>query len=280
MLVGPAAAPLPNAIAQRPSIAIGAPSASAAGPCRPTWSPRFVYALMRPLPKLPTSRSPPKTLKSAGAIARPQGAFSGAFFLPLLTTRATSWPSGVNSSTYAWPGTGTSSFFAASCFAYVTKMLPPSAWIPNGAKPFGDLRVLEAARRGDQLERRVEDVDATVVEVGRVEPVVRDREALVDRADTLERSAPTTAAVPFTVGVQPRIVPPSVANRNRAAPLLPFWLTTKSAALPLKTVPVGAPATETVSAAFARRRCRASRCSSRCSTPTTASSGRRSGPSR
>jgi hypothetical protein len=57
--------------------------------------------------------------------------------------------------------------------------------------------------------------------------------------------------VPFTDGVQPRIVPPSVANRNRAAPLLPFWLTTKSVGLPLKTVPEGAPGTETVSACFA-----------------------------
>jgi hypothetical protein len=44
------------------------------------------------------------------------------------------------------------------------------------------------------------------------------------------------------------IVPPSVANRNRAAPLLAFALMTKSVALPLKTVPVGAPATATVSA--------------------------------
>jgi hypothetical protein len=35
--------------------------------------------------------------------------------------------------------------------------------------------------------------------------------------------------VPFTDGVQPRIVPLSVANRKRAAPLDAFWLTTKSA---------------------------------------------------
>jgi hypothetical protein len=63
------------------------------------------------------------------------------------------------------------------------------------------------------------------VEVGRVEPVGRDRE--------------------------PRIVPASVAKRKRAAPLFPFWETTKSAALPLKTVPVGPPGTLTVRAAFA-----------------------------
>src|SRR5207344_2307696 len=64
-------------------------------------------------------------------------------------------------------------------------------------------------------------------------------------------SAPTSAAVPFTVGDQPMIVPPSVAKRNRAEPLLPFWLTLNAAALPLKTVPVGAPGTATVSADFA-----------------------------
>jgi hypothetical protein len=57
--------------------------------------------------------------------------------------------------------------------------------------------------------------------------------------------------VPFTDGVQPRIVPLSVENRNLAAPLAPFWLTTKSVALPLKTVPVGEPGTETVSGVFA-----------------------------
>src|SRR5690242_6487981 len=59
------------------------------------------------------------------------------------------------------------------------------------------------------------------------------------------------ACVPLTAGDQPRIVPPSVAKRKRALPLFPFWLTTKSALLPLNTVPVGPPATATVSAAFA-----------------------------
>ena len=137
MFVGPAAEPLPNAIAQRPSIAIGVPFACAQLALEHPGAPRFVYALMRPLPKFPTSRSLLNTQKSAGASASPHGAFSGAFFLPLFTTCATSWPSGVNSSTYACPGTGTSSFAAASCFANVTKMSLPSAWIPNGANPFG-----------------------------------------------------------------------------------------------------------------------------------------------
>src|SRR3954467_9333833 len=70
-------------------------------------------------------------------------------------------------------------------------------------------------------------------------------------APTVDRSAPTTATVPFTDGAQPRTVPLSVENRNRAAPLAPFWLTAKSVALPLKTVPVGEPGTETVSGTFA-----------------------------
>ena len=59
------------------------------------------------------------------------------------------------------------------------------------------------------------------------------------------------AADALTVGAHPRIVPASVAKRNRAAPLLPLWLIMKSELLPLNTVPVGPPATETVSATLA-----------------------------
>jgi len=70
-------------------------------------------------------------------------------------------------------------------------------------------------------------------------------------APDADRSTPGIAVAPFTVGDQPRIVPPSVANRNRAAPDFPFWLTTKSVATPLNTVPVGPPGTATVSACFA-----------------------------
>jgi hypothetical protein len=55
---------------------------------------------------------------------------------------------------------------------------------------------------------------------------------------------------PFTIGDQPTTVPASVANRKRAAPLFPLSLITKSVGLPLNTVPVGPPATATVSAAF------------------------------
>src|SRR5207247_1111385 len=49
--------------------------------------------------------------------------------------------------------------------------------------PARQLRVDERARSGDEPEAPVEDVDAGVVEVVRVQAVARDREALVDRAD-------------------------------------------------------------------------------------------------
>ena len=70
-------------------------------------------------------------------------------------------------------------------------------------------------------------------------------------APLAEESTPAIAVVPFTVGDQPRICPPSVAKRKRAAPLLPAWLTTKSVAAPLNTAPVGPPGTDTVKACFA-----------------------------
>jgi hypothetical protein len=52
-----------------------------------------LYALIRPLPKLPTSRSPANVPNESGASASPHGAFSGAFFLPCFATRASSVPS-------------------------------------------------------------------------------------------------------------------------------------------------------------------------------------------
>src|SRR3954453_288865 len=55
---------------------------------------------------------------------------------------------------------------------------------------------------------------------------------------------------PLRGGAQPRIFPSCVAKRKRAEPLLPPSLTTNAAELPLNTVPVGPPATLTVSADF------------------------------
>ncbi len=55
------------------------------------------------------------------------------------------------------------------------------------------------------------------------------------------------AWVGFTEGLQPEMVPASVANRNSACPLLPPALTWKPVPWELvKTVPVGPPATATV----------------------------------
>src|SRR6478609_3817588 len=70
-------------------------------------------------------------------------------------------------------------------------------------------------------------------------------------APTPDRLATTKAMVDGgelvpTLGFQPRILPSSLANRNRAAPDCPLWLTTKSD-VPLKTVPVGPPPTLTTS---------------------------------
>src|SRR3989454_5561042 len=81
VFVGPLfGAPLPKAIAQRPSMAIGGPSAEWSGPrCWNSPCPLSFagsQAWMRPLPKLPTSRSPLKKPKSLGARASPHGELS------------------------------------------------------------------------------------------------------------------------------------------------------------------------------------------------------------
>ena len=71
----------------------------------------------------------------------------------------------------------------------------------------------------------------------------------------LLRSAPTMASVEpgaGTVGFHPEIVPSSLANRKRAAPETPFFVTANPVP-PLNTVPVGAPGTVTVRACFAPR---------------------------
>ena len=59
----------------------------------------------------------PDAPKFAGASASPHGAFSGARGPPLAATRATSAPSGLNSSTYPSPPPATGFDFARSCWA-------------------------------------------------------------------------------------------------------------------------------------------------------------------
>jgi hypothetical protein len=93
----------------------------------------------------------------------------------------------------------------------------------------------------DRLPGGVEDVDRAVVEVGGEDPRAggrrRDRQALEHRAGA---AASCVAAVP---PFQPRMVPLSVAKMN-AAPAAP---TGNAPAVPLNTVPVGAPGTLTTS---------------------------------
>src|SRR5260370_885235 len=59
-----------------------------------------------------------------------------------------------------------------------------------------------------------------------------------------------TALVAATVGFHPKIVPSSVAKMKRAGPCVAPLATTNPAP-PLKTTPVGAPGTETVSVTLA-----------------------------
>src|SRR2546422_6169474 len=65
---------------------------------------------MRPLPKLPTSRSPLKKPKSAGARASPHGELSR----PLEATRRSRLPAVSKAFTNPWPSPGTSSCLSAS----------------------------------------------------------------------------------------------------------------------------------------------------------------------
>ena len=60
---------------------------------------------------------------------------------------------------------------------------------------------------------------------------------------TAEWSTAIVALVPPTLGFHPAIVPSSVANRNKALPVLPVLasVTKKSEGVVLKTVPVGVP---------------------------------------
>src|SRR6266853_2589452 len=58
---------------------------------------------------------------------------------------------------------------------------------------------------------------------------------------TVERSTAMIALARSTVGLQPTIVPPSVAKRKRLGPEAPCSETTKPDPVPLNTVPVGAP---------------------------------------
>src|SRR5438067_3456223 len=114
-------------------------------------------------------------------------------------------------------------------------MLPPRAWMPNGPQPFG-IRLSRNAFAGVTSLNEPSKTSTRPlwksVAYSRSFRIARPlKTARVD-----ERSAPGIAVVAATVGDQPRIVPASVAQRKRAAAVLP---TANALALPLKTVPVG-----------------------------------------
>ena len=115
-------------------------------------------------------------------------------------------------------------------------MFPPSAWIPNGAKPFGSFGSLNGSV--ERLERRVERVDAAVVEVGRVQPVVQRGEPVVERALRRVVDGDHRRALPLD---QPRIWPACVSKRKRDDVLAPFWLIANALVFEFATVPVGPP---------------------------------------
>ena len=112
VMVLPAVVPFPNVIPHSPSITTGLPDGSVRNPLSvPSVGSN---ALIRPSPKLPTSRSPPTSPanRSAprfpnrlGAMARPHGAFSR----PPVAIRRRKFPLVSNTSTTPSPGPCTSS---------------------------------------------------------------------------------------------------------------------------------------------------------------------------
>jgi hypothetical protein len=95
----------------------------------------------------------------------------------------------------------------------------------------------------DEVPRVVENVDARVVGVGRVQARRPDCEALVDRSDAPRSTAGTAThdgASDGTAGLQPLVIPVSLAKMNRAGPESLPSETTKLDP-PLKAAPVGAP---------------------------------------
>src|SRR3954451_1338833 len=126
-------------------------------------------------------------------------------------------------------------------------MLPPIAWMPNGAQPAGMFGSLNGSESGlneasNESTRALWKSAAYRRSLAVARPVYS--------APLAELSTATRALVPLTVGAQPSTWPASVSNRNREGAVTLFWLTGKSVTLVLATVPVGPPATVTTSAVF------------------------------
>src|SRR5579864_4208431 len=126
-------------------------------------------------------------------------------------------------------------------------MFPFSAWIPNGAQPAG----IFGSWKGNGSGLNEASNESTLALWKSVAYSWSFNVARPSNTAPLEESStPVTALVLLTVGAQPMICPACVANRKRAGELAPFWVTTKSVVLAFATVPVGPPATVTVSALF------------------------------
>src|SRR5580704_18603873 len=113
-------------------------------------------------------------------------------------------------------------------------MFPFSAWIPNGAQPFGIFGSLKASGTGAKEALKVSTLALwkSVAYSWSFSVANPSNDAPADVSSTA-----VTAVVPFTDGAQPRIWPASVSNKNRAELLTPLWVTTKSAVFEFATVP-------------------------------------------
>ena len=99
-----------------------------------------------------------------------------------VATRWSSTPSVEYSSTIPSPGPSFSSLLPFVCLRVRDEDVAAEVLDPERRIPLRQLRIAERARLLHELPVAADDVDAAVVEVGRVEPVACGREALVDGA--------------------------------------------------------------------------------------------------
>ena len=198
------------------------------------------YALMRPSPKLPTSKLAAELTEAGRRKRQAPGCVQCSAGSDSTQERSRA----VVDVNYSESWTG--DLVLAVGVLLRVRDVDPTAEILDPKRPvsFRQVRIHERSWVVQQLEGAVEDVDPPVVEVGCIEartsavvPIARPCRSL--RACV----AATTASVGATDGFQPRIVPASVAKRNRAGP------TPRRTKLdvPLKTAPVGPPGTLTTS---------------------------------
>ena len=187
---------------------IGLPFRPRSWPAEDHSRPCRTYALIRPLPKFATSSFPPARARRERDPTARSGRPSARRARRACRrgrTRRRSRPSARRSRSRARGD------------AYVTNTRPPTTRMPNGAYHAGIFGSTNAPRRDDAPPVLVEDDDAPVVEVGRVEPVRAAERAIASPrkiAPFAPSSTATTASADQpcgTVGDQPRIVPSSHA---------------------------------------------------------------------